>query len=638
MAKKMMAGNKPALARHSRSRPRAASRGRSRTRRSSPSGNRFFSPAWVDVQSSYYSGAEGDSEDLEYDTDDEEELVARQPPLQSQPGARPHTGEEGMIFDIIDQINDIQLRNLEGQQRSSMEVPTIGEDSEDATEKDLEKHIGDDSSITYSSEDMDTQPPLELNKIPSKPRDPDLVTFDGPDDPENPKNWPNRKRWLATLSVASFTFLAPLTSSMVAPAVPEIQEEFGIHGDVLPEIVLSIFVLAFAVGPLVLGPLSEVYGRVKVLQVSNLLFLIFNLAAGFSRNTAQMIAFRFLSGLGGSGPLAIGAGVLGDLFRPEERGKAMAMYGLGPLLGPSLGPIAGSWIAYTTTWRWMFRATSIACGIIFVFGLFNLKESYAPFILSQKAKRLRAQTGNTKLHTESETSDRNSAKFILSSIGRSFRLLFTQPIVQVLAVYMAYSYGLMYLVLATFPRLWMEKYNESLGISGLNYISLGLGFFFGAPLCGKTNDVIYHRMKARSPTKEGKPEYRMPLMIPFSLLVPCGLFLYGWTAETKTHWIVPNIGAAIFAAGTIAAFQCVQTYIVDAYTRYAASAIGAVTVLRSLAGFGFPLFAPIMYKKLNYGWGNSVLGFAAIGIGFPAPVLLWLYGERLRKHSPFAAG
>lgn len=311
----------------------------------------------------------------------------------------------------------------------------------------------------------------------------------------NPKNWPNKKRWLATLAVASFTFISPLTSSMVAPALDQIAHDFNITNTVESQIVLSIFVLAFAIGPLVLGPLSEVYGRVVVLQASNIIYLAFNTAAGFSQSKAQMMAFRFLSGLGGSAPLAIGGGVLGDLFKPEQRGKAMAMYGLGPLLGPSVGPIAGSWIAMKTTWRWMFWAVSAADLVIFIFGIFNLKETYVPHILHLKAKRLRYETGNPKLHTEFETLDRATYKFIPSSVLRSLRLLFTQPIVQVLAIYMAYSYGLMYLVLATFPPLFQQKYRESLGIAGLNYISLGLGFFFGAPLCGKTNDVIYQKVR-----------------------------------------------------------------------------------------------------------------------------------------------
>jgi hypothetical protein len=101
---------------------------------------------------------------------------------------------------------------------------------------------------------------------------------------------------------------------------------------------------------------------------------------------------------------------------------------------------------------------------------------------------------------------------------------------------------------------------------------------------------------------------------------------------------MPNIGAAIFGAGCIICFQCMQTYIVDSYTRYAASGVAATVVLRSFAGFGFPLFAPYLYSSLGYGWGNSLLGFLGIAIGIPAPFLFWFYGEKLRAKSQFAAG
>lgn len=195
----------------------------------------------------------------------------------------------------------------------------------------------------------------------------------------------------------------------------------------------------------------------------------------------------------------------------------------------------------------------------------------------------------------------------------------------------------MYLVLSTFPGLWTGYYGESIGIGGLNYISLGLGFFLGTQIGAPLNDRFYRQLKKRN-NGVGRSEFRVPLMFPGSALIPMGLFWYGWTAETKQHWILPNIGAAIFSVGNIMVFQCCQTYIVDAYTRYAASAVASTTVLRSLCGFGFPLFAPSMYGALGYGWGNSLLGFIAIGLGLPAPFLLWIYGERLRAKSKFAAG
>lgn len=242
-----------------------------------------------------------------------------------------------------------------------------------------------------------------------------------------------------------------------------------------------------------------------------------------------------------------------------------------------------------------------------------------------------------ELKTEYDHPERSLENTLRRSLLRPFRLLGTQVIVQVLALYMAYLYGLMYLVLSTFPTLWSVSYRESIGIGGVNYVALGVGFFLGSQICAPLQDRIYKRLKARG-GGIGKPEFRVPLMIPGAVLVPVGLFIYGWSAEFKTFWLVPDIGAAIFSAGVIIGFQCIQTYIVDSYTRFAVSAIGAATVMRSLAGFGFPLFAPVMYRALGNGWGNSLLGFIAVGLGLPAPVLLWSYGEKLRMRSPFAAG
>jgi hypothetical protein len=131
------------------------------------------------------------------------------------------------------------------------------------------------------------------------------VTWNGPEDPDNPKNWPTTKKWRAAVLVSFFTFISPVSSSMVAPALERIAVEFKITDDVLLELTLSTFVLAYAVGPLFLGPLSEIYGRKIILQLTNLFYIVFNVACGVSKSTGQMIAFRFLAGLGGSAPLAV---------------------------------------------------------------------------------------------------------------------------------------------------------------------------------------------------------------------------------------------------------------------------------------------------------------------------------------------
>lgn len=358
------------------------------------------------------------------------------------------------------------------------------------------------------------------------------VTWDDDQDPENPKNWTFKKKWGATAIVSVFTFISPTSSSMSAPALPQIGQDLGVSDTTVLSLLISIFVLAYAIGPLFLGPLSEIYGRRIVLQLSNLFFLAWNIGCGFATSSGQLIAFRFLSGLGGSAPLAIGGGILSDCWTAEERGQAVGLYSLMPLLGPAVGPVAGGWIAEKTTWRWCFWSTSILTVIIQIFGVVYLRETFVPVILSRKAQRIRKTTGDDRYHTEWETPDRTVRKVLKTSLGRPFRLLGTQPIIQVLAVYMAFIYGLMYLVLTTYPTVWEDVYGQSVGIGGLNYISLGIGFFVGAQTVARVNDYLYRRLKARN-GGVGKPEFRAPMILPGAILVPAGIFMYGWSAEVS---------------------------------------------------------------------------------------------------------
>jgi MFS family permease len=119
-----------------------------------------------------------------------------------------------------------------------------------------------------------------------------------------------KQKWAITFVVSAFTFISPVSSSMVAPALTKLAQDLDMHADIEVQMTLSIFVLAYAIGPLFLGPLSEIFGRVRLLQLSNVFYFVWNLGCGFAQNKAEMLVFRFLSGIGGSAPLAIGGGVL----------------------------------------------------------------------------------------------------------------------------------------------------------------------------------------------------------------------------------------------------------------------------------------------------------------------------------------
>lgn len=166
---------------------------------------------------------------------------------------------------------------------------------------------------------------LDLEKGPPETgshrdvEDPDLVTWAGPDDPENPQNWPDGLKWKYTCTVAMFVFMAPISSAIIAPALGNLGEALGMHSRVEEFLSLGIFILGYAVGPIFFGPASEMYGRVRVLQVSNVWYIAWNLGCAFATTKAQFLPFRFLAGVGGSAPLAVGGGAIRqDAPRPPR--------------------------------------------------------------------------------------------------------------------------------------------------------------------------------------------------------------------------------------------------------------------------------------------------------------------------------
>lgn len=174
--------------------------------------------------------------------------------------------------------------------------------------RDLEKNNPGPQGSSQDGQEGPADTPPKDSDEPDP--DPDLVTWDGPNDPEHPKNWPDRLKWRCTWAVSLFVLISPVSSAMVAPAIQDLAAGLDMHAQVEAYLSLAIFVLAYAVGPVLFGPASELYGRRRLLQASNLWYLVWNLGCGFARTKGQFFAFRFLAGVGGSAPLALGGGAI----------------------------------------------------------------------------------------------------------------------------------------------------------------------------------------------------------------------------------------------------------------------------------------------------------------------------------------
>ncbi|OJJ48413.1 hypothetical protein ASPZODRAFT_61473 [Penicilliopsis zonata CBS 506.65] len=449
-------------------------------------------------------------------------------------------------------------------------------------------------------------------------------------DSANPMNWTSRRKWSIIGSVSLVTFLTPLASSMFAPGVPQVMVDFHNDSTLLATFVVSVFILGYTFGPLVVAPLSEWAGRSPIYHVCNVLFVVFSIVCAVAPNMNTLIAFRFFAGFVGVAPITIGSGTIADIMPREKRGAAMAIWSLGPLLGPVIGPVVGGFIVEDKGWRWVFWVLVIVSGASTLLCFLVLRETYAPIILEKKAAHLRKETGNDAYQSRLKPNIPAGEMFRLSILRPTKMLLFS-PIVTLLSLYVAVLYGLLYILFTTFTFVYEDQYRFSSSMVGLAYLGSGAGMLLGLFFVGRLSDQrIKKIMQSGHPVK---PEDRIPFFfsIPGSLCVPVGLFLYGWGADKHLHWIVPEIGNAFTGFGMIIILMCINTYLVDAFTAHAASAIAANTVLRSLLGALVPLGGLNMYDSLGLGWGNSLLGFIALGMA-SIPLLFRVYGERIRTN------
>ncbi|KAI5865600.1 MFS general substrate transporter [Durotheca rogersii] len=455
-------------------------------------------------------------------------------------------------------------------------------------------------------------------------RDPNIVDWDGPDDPENPMNWSGLMKGLHVAYVSTFVLLANLASTMFAPGAKDLIKEFGITSSIVGTFTVSIYVLGFMIGPLAFAPLSELYGRLGMYHVCNVVYLAFTLGCALSNDVASFLVFRFICGCASAGPLTIGGGTIADVTVPKKRAKALAMFIVGPLIGPVIGPIVGGFVAQDIGWRWTFWIILIFSGTLFLASLFFLRETNAAAILKRKTERLRKETGNLKLTSKLDTKLPPRELFVRAIVLPAKMIVFS-PIVLLMSLYGGMLFGLIFLLFTTFPSVFGEQYGFSPGTTGLAYLGLGIGFICGLLGFTTLSDKLLGQGGAAV-----KPEQRLILMKWFAPITPIGCFVYGWTAYFKVHWIAPEIGTFIIGFGGLFIMLPSQAYLVDAFgPRAAASALAANVVIRSPFGAFLTLAAPSLYSNLGLGWGNSLLGFICLAFT-PVPWLFYRYGEHLR--------
>ena len=440
---------------------------------------------------------------------------------------------------------------------------------------------------------------------------------------------------IATAVMLGFTTMtAAFGSSIFSTATRAVGKEFGVSTEV-SLLGVSFYVLGFATGPTFWAPFSELKGRRLPLVIAMFGFSIFNISNAVAKDLQTVLITRFFAGFFGACPLAVVAAVFSDMFDNRTRGIAITVFSMTVFTGPLLAPFIGGFITESYLgWRWTSYIVSFMGFFAFFLDLLFLRETYPPTILVAKASELRRRTLNWGIHAKQEEIEIDVRELITKNFSRPMRLLFTEPIVLLLSLYMAFIYGLLYLFLTAYPFVFQGVHGMSSGVAGLTFF----GMVTGQIIAGVTVllQQPWYQRKLAANYGVPIPEWRLPSVIAGGVAFAAGLFWFGWSGYRKDiHWIVPTLSGLLSGFGLASIFLQSLNYLVDAYLMFAASAIAGNTFLRSLAGAGFPLFSSYMFDGMGIEWASTLLGCVAAAL-VPIPVIFYLYGHKIRAKSAYA--
>ncbi|KAI3189913.1 hypothetical protein CBS147311_9819 [Penicillium roqueforti] len=452
--------------------------------------------------------------------------------------------------------------------------------------------------VTDDAKATKTPAPFSHPKGPCYDPETIVLSWDGPNDPENPVNWSFRKKWAVT-GVA-------------------IDREFGINESSFSHSYWPV--TSWAVGgalfSLVVLPVMEDFGIRYVFLAIYLIYICFLIPTGVAQNFATLIVTRFFSG-GCVATLAnTVAGIISNIFIGNRaRTVPMSLYITMYLLSTSMGPVISASIFQFLSWRWIGYLQLIWTGFFFPLFIVALPETRGSAILRARAQKLR-QDGK-KTYTKEELDTTPILQVVWKSVKRPLYMLCTESVVFISTLWSAFSLGTIYLFTQSAEQVFGELYGWD-PIKG-GYVQAS---------------IVIARQNTENPGTE-VPEARLYQALAGGLVgVTGGMFVYAWTSYPFIPWIAPAIGLAMVGAGSTCVIGGIANYLVDAYSKFAGSAVGAIGLGENIFVAFVPLAAQPMYINLGFHWASSLLAFVSLVLAF-APVAVLIWGREIRARSPF---
>ncbi|KAI0971537.1 major facilitator superfamily domain-containing protein [Xylaria arbuscula] len=469
---------------------------------------------------------------------------------------------------------------------------------------------------------------------------------------ENPYYYGNGVKWVLTLFVALSASVAPMGSAILYPSLDQISTELHVSATVV-NLSIALYLVSMSVFPLWWSSFSETLGRRTIYLSSFALNAAFTAGSGRSQNIAQLIILRLFAGGAAASVQAVGAGTIADIWEPRERGRAMGIFYLGPLMGPLLAPIIGG--ALTARYGWRSTLYFLAVYGVLILGLilFGIPETLSRSLQEQKiaaALSTSPDANNNDSTTLSRVSTRRSVvQARTKTIGLWAKRAFVDPLsiikflrfpaVALTVMYAAITFGSLYVLNICVQSAYAAPpYNFSPLIVGVLYIPSSLGYFIASLLGGPWLD----RIMERSARKAGRYDARGRLIYYpedrvrenawiSSTLYPGALLWFGWTIQTHQHWAVPSVANFFFGVGSMLVFSMATTMLTEFMPKRASSGVALNNFVRNiLSATGTVVTRPLI-DAIGFGWLATAVALLAWISGTIAIVLLTRNSQKWRK-------
>jgi len=469
-----------------------------------------------------------------------------------------------------------------------------------------------------------------------------IVDWDGEGDPEHPNNWPLWTKLIIGFFTSTLALFVYAGSATYLPAIERLQDDFNI-GHVVATLPLTVFVIAYGLGPMIFSPLYEhpSIGRNSIYVITLIIFAVLQIPTALAKNIASLCILRFISGIFASPVLATGAASFTDMCSLPYMPVGLALWGIGSFSGITFGPLIGSALEVATKgWRWSFWFMLIFASALAIVFATIIPETYHLAILERKAERLRYLSGNSNIVIEYDIQSNGKCRneIITEILWRPIEIGLFEPVVLLINIYISLLYAVMYLWFEGFPIYFSETKHFTIMETGVSYLSIIVGVILGAFFYIYLIFKDYTKPLLRKETIY--PEAFLRTSIIGSIILPMSLFVFGWSATKDYHWFGAIVGATMYGFCGIIMFQTLLNYLGMSFYRYVASSFASNAFARSVVAGGFPLFGRAMFENLStdefpVAWGCTILGIVTtIMVG--VPVLFYLNGPKLRATSKYA--